>query len=374
MPGRFLQQRQVPACRRSKQPFVKTTRSPDERHCVSRSLSSPRDTILPGSSRVQTREAARRAARWRCRPCRRRRRRPDWRVAPLLAARRPRRGRAPHGRDRIPGPGDVRDLSGHRGHQLGPVASHHDQAVGSAGHHEMVELEAVEERAAQLGDPAGLDGVRGTAEPPGELSSVRGEHGRAAVAIEVAALGIDDDRDAPVPAPGDGGAKDRRSESIPSRSRSGRACPAAAPGRVGRARRRASRARERVGLLPVQSQDLLLPRDDAKLPRRRAVAARTTSVVPIPASAQSATSCSPAASSPTTVARSTTAPRVATFSATFAAPPGRAVVPVTRTTGTGASGQIRSASPSDVLVEHGVADDEDAKTGQPLDQRRHRHR
>ena len=75
-------------------------------------------------------------------------------------------GERRHGRDRIPGPGDVRDLSGHRGHHLGPVASHHDQAIGSAGHHEMVEREAVEEGAAQLGDPARLDGVRGRPSHP----------------------------------------------------------------------------------------------------------------------------------------------------------------------------------------------------------------
>ena len=51
-------------------------------------------------------------------------------------------------------------------------------------------------------------------------------------------------------------------------------------------------------------------------------------------------------SSPTTVISITPGPSALTFNATFAAPPRRCSSRVTRTTGTGASGEIRSTSPN----------------------------
>jgi hypothetical protein len=51
-------------------------------------------------------------------------------------------------------------------------------------------------------------------------------------------------------------------------------------------------------------------------------------------------------SSPTTVSRVACAPSIFTLSATLAAPPSRSSSRFTRTTGTGASGEMRSTAPN----------------------------
>ena len=56
-------------------------------------------------------------------------------------------------------------------------------------------------------------------------------------------------------------------------------------------------------------------------------------------------SMSPAVSSPTSATRSQRAPTATTFCATLAAPPRACFRSRTRTTGTGASGEMRSTSP-----------------------------
>jgi hypothetical protein len=63
----------------------------------------------------------------------------------------------------------------------------------------------------------------------------------------------------------------------------------------------------------------------------------------------SASSCSSrraGSSSPTTVSKVAATPSDWAFTATFAAPPRRSSSRVTRTTGTGASGEIRSTAPN----------------------------
>ena len=52
-----------------------------------------------------------------------------------------------------------------------------------------------------------------------------------------------------------------------------------------------------------------------------------------------------ASSLPTTVSSVTRAPSILTFNATLAAPPSRSSSRETRTTGTGASGEMRSTAP-----------------------------
>src|SRR5690606_33767983 len=65
-----------------------------------------------------------------------------------------------------------------------------------------------------------------------------------------------------------------------------------------------------------------------------------------PRSSSSRVSSAPRSSTPTTPASTQRAPSAATFNATFAAPPGRCSDEPARTTGTGASGEIRVVSPN----------------------------
>ena len=233
----------------------------------------------------------------------------------------------------------------------------------------MVEREAVEEGAAQLGDPARLDGVRGKTEPPGELSPVRGEHGRAAVAIEVGTLGIDEDRNAPVPAPGDGVPEDRGRETSLRVVAQDERVGTRRPGESVEQGPGVSR-REGIGLLPVQPQHLVPPGDDAKLPRGRAVGRADDEI---------------GADARVRAERHQLLPRRVDSHHRCEVGDGaeggdvqRDVRGASRANGRAGDADDRNGSlradpirvPLDVLVEHGVAHDQDAKTGQPLDQGR----
>ncbi|EXI68790.1 MAG: hypothetical protein AW07_04349 [Candidatus Accumulibacter sp. SK-11] len=66
----------------------------------------------------------------------------------------------------------------------------------------------------------------------------------------------------------------------------------------------------------------------------------------MPLAASSCCRLCPASSSPTTDSSETRAPSAATLRATFAAPPGRSSQRSMRTTGTGASGEMRATSPN----------------------------
>ena len=57
-------------------------------------------------------------------------------------------------------------------------------------------------------------------------------------------------------------------------------------------------------------------------------------------------------------------PSDATLRATLAAPPSRYSSRVNRTTGTGASGEMRSTLPEEEMIEHHVADHGDAPAGE----------
>ena len=98
-------------------------------------------------------------------------------------------------------------------------------------------------------------------------------------------------------------------------------------------------------LLGVEADELLTAREHAELVHRRDGGC-STSRQSTPRSSSAAASNRPLSSAPTMATSRARAPSAARFSATFAAPPGRLSVAPARTTGTGASGDSRAASPN----------------------------
>jgi hypothetical protein len=98
-------------------------------------------------------------------------------------------------------------------------------------------------------------------------------------------------------------------------------------------------------VLEVDAQQLLLRAEHAELDRRSIAGSRWNDVWTF-ASASSARARVPASSAPVTDSNVTGAPSAAALRATFAAPPGRSSLRAIRTTGTGASGEMRSTSPN----------------------------